>query len=153
FNHAIQHFKVRHQCVEQLARPRAQLNQIAKPLLLSDNKVIMRSDSAELRQTKKRIARPCQRGGLIGSSAGPCRKFAALWADKDRLPDGVDMRNNIHALQHGMTVVFYEDGYDALADQVDHCLGVVLKEDRFLQMQALERRRHAHAETDRAMLK
>ena len=52
----------------------------------------------------------------------------------------------------GSAVVFDQDWNDALADESDHRLGIVVEHDRFLQMQALERRGHAHAKTERAML-
>jgi hypothetical protein len=36
---------------------------------------------------------------------------------------------------------------NALADESDHCIRIVVKNDRFLQMQPLECGGHAHAET------
>jgi hypothetical protein len=62
------------------------------------------------------------------------------------------VRDHVHAFEHGLAVVLDQDRYHALSDQPDRRVGVIIENDRLLQMQPLERGRHPHAETKRAVL-
>src|SRR6516164_5681838 len=152
FDQPIELFKLEHQRLNILARLCAQLDEIAQPLSFPHDIVIARGNRVELWKTEKWISGPCQRRGLIGGVAGPLCEFTSLRAYENRCTEVVDVRDHIHALEHRLTVVLDENGNTTFADKTDHCLGVVFENDSLLKMQTLERRRHAHAETDGAVL-
>ena len=151
-DHAIERLEVRRQVLQVLPGVGAQLDEIADRLALAQRVVIERRHCREFGKAEQRIARPGERRRLPCKSVGPGGDFLALRPGEDRLTLSVDMTNHVHALEHGLAIVLYEYRDDALAHEGDHCVRVVIEYRDLPQMHALERRGHAHAKAQRAVL-
>ncbi len=64
----------------------------------------------------------------------------------------VDIFDHVHAFEHGLPVILHQNWNDALADELDHGVGIIVEDHGLLQMQPLERRDHAHSKAERAVL-
>ena len=149
---AIERLELGHQRVDLLARLGAQRDEIAVGLVLAHDVMVARRDGGEFRQAEQRIARHGERRGLRYGALGPGGDVAALRPGQDRFAEAFDMRDHVHAFQHRRAVVLDQNRDHPLADQLGHGRGIVVEHHAFLQMPALERRRHAHAKAQRAML-
>jgi hypothetical protein len=107
--------------------------------------VIKRGGSDELGQPKQPVPRHRERRCLGHNLFCPGRNVSALRTGQEAFADAIDVGHHIHARRHGMAVILDENGDDPLADQTHHRLGVIIQNDRFLQMEPLERCRHTHA--------
>jgi hypothetical protein len=129
-----------------LARIRSQFNEVAQRLALAQVIMVERRRAGELGQAKKWIARLSERREFGQHPLGPNADRIAFWSGQNALPDAVDMADHIHAFEHGRPVVFHKNWNGSLAHKPDHCLGIVIENNGFLHVQALERGRHSHAE-------
>ena len=152
FDQAVQVLEFGQQSVDMAGAVGAQRGEIAERLALARRVMVERRSSGEFRQTEQRIARHGQGRGLGDGALGPGGDFAAFRAGQDRIAEALDVIHHRHAFEHRRAVVLDQNWDDPLADQADHGFGIVVEHGRFLQRPALERRRHAHAKAQRAVL-